>query len=58
MRFLTLALALACCGCTCTSPIFHTATRVAELDFSRRASGTLLWCESETFTYSVKVVSP
>lgn len=47
--------AAACGGLTCTSPVKDTAERVAALDFSQRANGTLMRCADARFVYSLKV---
>ncbi len=47
----------ACGGLTCVSPVKDTAERVAEMDFSQRANGTLLRCRGEQFVYSLRVKS-
>lgn len=57
LALIFLLLLLSGCAVTaCYSPAIDTAERVAGLDFSRRANGTLLRCETETFVYSVRAV--
>lgn len=51
-----LILLTGCADGRCYSPVADTAERVADMDFSRRANGTLLRCETETFVYSVRAV--
>lgn len=45
-------------SCACRIPAYDTATRVADLDFSRRADGSLLACTVEDFDVRLRVVKP
>lgn len=51
---------LAGCAITppCDSPMYQTATRAANRDFSKRADATLMRCAGEEYVMSVKIVRP
>jgi hypothetical protein len=54
LRLLPALLLTGCCAC----PMYQTATRAVNRDFSHRADATLLRCEGEEYVMSVKIIRP
>lgn len=58
MRQLAAVLALLLAGCACRVPVYDTAQRVAERDFSKRADPALLACTTDDYHVRLKLVRP